>query len=537
MRFVAAKQDRTRQQPHTHSSFLVPKRDNVAVIIALSFKKSKLDSELADMTDKEQLAQNSANMAKIFSFVVLIVVIVVIGALFYKVMRMFFLPLFLAALMVVIFKPVHRWIYERCGHRKRLAALFTTAAILIVVLLPLGWGLALAINEGVEIITSDPAAKIEGKLNEFRQAWGLAMPYQGELEQFAAATRKLAPRDDDEAARRITPAEAERIEQLRANFENVLDAKVAAPETSDRDRIQAIRARDQLYQMPSQELESFVLKAEKNAWTPESEMPYQSAAHRVEVRYQTFRQELLGGLPRAWFTDLANPSAARLDSWRAQAIRQLRGWLLSVTGHTTQLLASLLLGISIMIISIYYFLIDGAEMIVTGMRLSPLDDKYEMELLTEFDKVSRAVVLATLLSALAQGILAGVGYMAVGFDSLFLLIFLTTIFAMIPFVGAAAVWVPCCLFLFFVENRVGTAIGLAVWGFAVVSMADNIIKPLVLHGQSNLHPLLALLSVIGGVSALGPIGILVGPMLVAFLQALLNILRKELNDGRAPAAE
>jgi predicted PurR-regulated permease PerM len=61
-------------------------------------------------------------------------------------------------------------------------------------------------------------------------------------------------------------------------------------------------------------------------------------------------------------------------------------------------------------------------------------------------------------------------------------------------------------------------------------MVDNLIKPLVLHGQSNLHPLLALLSVLGGVSALGPIGIIVGPMVVSFLQALLNMLHLELQD-------
>ncbi|HIM31482.1 MAG TPA: AI-2E family transporter, partial [Planctomycetes bacterium] len=56
------------------------------------------------------------------------------------------------------------------------------------------------------------------------------------------------------------------------------------------------------------------------------------------------------------------------------------------------------------------------------------------------------------------------------------------------------------------------------------------IKPLVLHGQSRLHPLLALLSVLGGVQALGPIGILVGPMIVVFLQTLLKILRRELRS-------
>jgi hypothetical protein len=73
-----------------------------------------------------------------------------------------------------------------------------------------------------------------------------------------------------------------------------------------------------------------------------------------------------------------------------------------------------------------------------------------------------------------------------------------------------------------------TAILLAVYCGGVVSTIDNVIKPLVLHGQSNLHPLLALMSVLGGVKALGPVGILVGPMLVAFVHALLVMVNKEL---------
>jgi hypothetical protein len=68
----------------------------------------------------------------------------------------------------------------------------------------------------------------------------------------------------------------------------------------------------------------------------------------------------------------------------------------------------------------------------------------------------------------------------------------------------------------------------------VVSGLDNVIKPYVLHGQSNLHPLLALLSILGGVQVLGPIGILVGPMLVSFLQALLSILQREVENWEQP---
>jgi predicted PurR-regulated permease PerM len=64
----------------------------------------------------------------------------------------------------------------------------------------------------------------------------------------------------------------------------------------------------------------------------------------------------------------------------------------------------------------------------------------------------------------------------------------------------------------------------------VISTSDNIIKPYILHGQSNLHPLLALVSVLGGVVALGPIGVFVGPMAVVFLQVVLQMVNTELQQ-------
>jgi len=115
-------------------------------------------------------------------------------------------------------------------------------------------------------------------------------------------------------------------------------------------------------------------------------------------------------------------------------------------------------------------------------------------------------------------------------ESIFLLTVLSGVLAMVPFLGAASVWVPCALYLYFIDNNMTAAIGLAIYGAAVVSMADNVIKPLVLHGQSKLHPLFAFLSVIGGLAMLGPIGILIGPMIVAFLQTLLEILHNEVRE-------
>jgi predicted PurR-regulated permease PerM len=170
------------------------------------------------------------------------------------------------------------------------------------------------------------------------------------------------------------------------------------------------------------------------------------------------------------------------------------------------------------------------------MTVSPLDRRYEHELLQRFAQVSRAVVVATLLTALTQGALAGLGYaFALPREApVFLLTALTTVSALIPLFGAFAMWACVCVWIY-VQGEPVTAIILAVYCTVVVSAIDNIMKPLILHGQSKLHPLLALLSILGGIQAFGPVGILVGPMLVSFLQALLNMLRKELDSFSAAA--
>ncbi|MEM6330246.1 MAG: AI-2E family transporter [Planctomycetota bacterium] len=203
--------------------------------------------------------------------------------------------------------------------------------------------------------------------------------------------------------------------------------------------------------------------------------------------------------------------------------------VLSTGVHTLISAVGFFFGLGIMAFAMYYFLADGPAMVEALMKLSPLDDDYERELLEKFAEVSRAVVVATLLSAAAQGLMAGVGYyFALDGGPIFLLTAVTMLMAIVPFVGATIVWVPVVAWVFFYQGDTAWAVGLLLWCAIAVSNIDNVIKPYILHGQSNLHPLLALLSVLGGVSVLGPVGILVGPMLVAFLQALLNMLRKEL---------
>ena len=265
---------------------------------------------------------------------------------------------------------------------------------------------------------------------------------------------------------------------------------------------------------------------------------YRVLIDQTSQQFDAFRYELLGGRTRAFAVEILNPTDEKLQRYASLGGGFLKDQIVRFGGFAGSVVGSLLLGSAIMIISLYFFLLDGPAMLESFKGLSPLDDEHEIALVNEFANVSRAVVVATLLSALAQGVLAGVGFYFAGLDSIFLLTLLSAVLAMVPFVGAAAVWVPCALYLYFFNNDMTSAIGLTIYGFAVISMADNFIKPYVLHGTSNLHPLLALLSVLGGVTALGPIGILIGPMVVVFLQTLLKILQRELTimDGGEEAS-
>lgn len=265
------------------------------------------------------------------------------------------------------------------------------------------------------------------------------------------------------------------------------------------------------------------------------EEPFESpavvrAAEEATQTYGELRLSLPRGLPRLWLRQAANPTPAQLRQWRDNAQGAVQSWLLPAANATAGFVVQMVFGGLIMIVAVFFFFADGERMTVNVMRLIPLDIRHQQELLDDFAGITRAVVTATIVSAVAQGVLAGLGFWVSGVESVTFLVLLTIVLAMIPFVGAMSVWIPVCLWIGMVEGRIWTAVILAIYSGVVVSQVDNIIKPMILQGRSNLHPLLALLSVLGGVKALGPIGILIGPMVVVFLQTLLKILHREMTS-------
>lgn len=449
------------------------------------------------------------SMSRLVSFGVLVGILVVIGVMFYQVMASFILPLFLATLLVVIFHPLHRWILQRTRNRNYVAALLTTIAVMVIVLAPAISICTFALIEASTALTQINVGILRDRLDETRHNLGLEMPQADKWRTIEASLENalLGGTQDNKRPTVPTPVPEYLVNEFNSLTAALRSEEIVLPE----DLVEQVRA-------------ALANIQEKERGTIE----YDAAVQEALAVFRQFKERVLGGPFWASVIEIANPSDEELREVMRRTAEGGRERIVSAAGDTTAFLGKTFVGLIIMVVAMFFFFADGPKMVEHVMQLTPLDRDYERELLSEFDKISRAVVVATLLSAVVQGLLAGVGYLFAGLESVFLLTLLTTVMAMVPIVGTALVWVPACLWLFFYEDRPIAALLLALYCAGVVSMIDNVIKPWVLHGQSRLHPLAALLSVLGGVQALGPIGILVGPMVFVFLATLLKILQREL---------
>jgi predicted PurR-regulated permease PerM len=448
-------------------------------------------------------------MARIVSFLVLIAILVIISIIFFQVMAGFFVPLFLAALLGVVVQPIYRWILARCRGYSYVAAGITTTLVAVMILLPIGLVVTTATLEGISLIDELQLSDVRLKLDHLRRDFHLQIPYEQDIRHIEATLRNWRDRQRSGEPLAIEPAQVHNLQVRLLHMKDELE-KLDNNATLLTD---AEEADTQLKAIAASEPGS---------------VERDDALQQADAAFRKFKRELLGGTYRAWLTELANPTDEQLDTLREKAVATSAPALALGSG-TVLRAATLIFGILITLVTLFFLLAEGARMLDAIIKISPLEESHVRELATEFDRACRAIVSATLLSAIVQGLLAGIGFYFCGLrSSVALLTLLTMVLALVPFTGAATVWVPVALYLYFVQHNATAAIGLAVYGAVIISTSDNIIKPLVLHGQSKLHPLLALLSVLGGIQALGPIGIVVGPMVVVFLQTLLKIVQREL---------
>jgi len=180
----------------------------------------------------------------------------------------------------------------------------------------------------------------------------------------------------------------------------------------------------------------------------------------------------------------------------------------------------------LILLIIFYFLKDGLKWKKAIIVLSPLGDRDDEKIMARLAFSVNAVIRGYLLIALIQGILMGFGLWIFNIANPALWGVVAAIMSLIPTFGTALISVPAIIFLFVTGNTT-SAIGLLIWSVVVVGMIDNFLSPFIVGKKINIPPLLILFSILGGISLLGPVGILIGPLTVSFLYTLISIYRNE----------
>lgn len=185
----------------------------------------------------------------------------------------------------------------------------------------------------------------------------------------------------------------------------------------------------------------------------------------------------------------------------------------------------------------FFMFLQGDVFIEAIKELSPLDPVHNDEIIRETETTIKATLWGTVIVAFLQGALGGVGFLIFGLPQP---AFWGTVMipaAVIPIVGSAIVWGPAAIYLLF-SGHLGAGIGLIVWGGIMVSIIDNVLKPILVKGSGSTPSIFILFSILGGLTYFGVIGFILGPLILSFLLSLLRIYQKTILAPRAfaPAA-
>ncbi|MGB7912882.1 MAG: AI-2E family transporter [Desulfobaccales bacterium] len=173
----------------------------------------------------------------------------------------------------------------------------------------------------------------------------------------------------------------------------------------------------------------------------------------------------------------------------------------------------------------FFMFLQGDVFIAELIKLSPLDASHNQTILRETEATIKATLWGTVIVAVVQGALGGVGFLVFRLPQP---AFWGTVMipaAVIPIVGSALIWGPAAIYLL-CTGHVGAGVGLIIWGGVVVTIIDNVLKPFLVKGGGSTPSIFILFSILGGITYFGMIGFILGPLILSFLLSLLRIYQK-----------
>jgi predicted PurR-regulated permease PerM len=232
------------------------------------------------------------------------------------------------------------------------------------------------------------------------------------------------------------------------------------------------------------------------------------------------RYPVIGPVAR-WVRDNVSVTADQVQGWVANGAQTVLRSAAAMSGNVLVGVAGTLVGFFLMLFLLFFLLRDGREMLRHLIRLIPLQPDSRRELVDYLISVTKAVVFGTVVTALIQGFLVGLGFAIVDLPSPVVFGVIATIAAFLPSAGTGVVLIPAVIYLV-ATGRWGAAIFLGIWT-VIVGFSDNLLRPYLAARQATVSTVAVFVGVIGGVTAFGFIGFLIGPVLLSLVVALIQI--------------
>jgi predicted PurR-regulated permease PerM len=213
-----------------------------------------------------------------------------------------------------------------------------------------------------------------------------------------------------------------------------------------------------------------------------------------------------------------------------------------ILGNATGILKNLtvfFLQTIVFLFAMFYFLKDGERFIAYINSLMPMSEVYRKELFNKLSHLSYGIIYGLFGSAIAQGLMAGLGFYIVGINNAAFWGSIAALFSVIPYIGTAIIWVPVAIYLLVTGHWIA-ALFLLAWSLIVVSTVDNMVKPFLIGSSATLHPFAVLIVLFGSTFAFGLKGLIFGPFILTLTLAFLHIYELEFKgalDNRGEKAQ
>ena len=234
-------------------------------------------------------------------------------------------------------------------------------------------------------------------------------------------------------------------------------------------------------------------------------------------------QEMIAGIEKL---NLRIKNSTNFDVLSQVKLERLQGYLTSVLPTLLGATFNTLTAIAILYFILYFMLVSAREMEAWLYEYIPLKDENVLRLGTEFHKLVIANAVGIPAIALIQGVVSLIGYFIFQVPQPIFWFAVTCFTAMLPVVGAAAVYVPMGLYLLG-TGMTWQGVGVLVYGFAIVGTSDNIFRFMLAKRIGDVHPLITVFGVLIGVNLFGFIGLIFGPLLISMFILLLEIYSNE----------